>query len=237
MDYVSVRTRRSCIVASFSCSLSIRNFTINVLLVSSLFTCELSLERTSFLMDAPENELDSPDRLQWDPDDHLKWLTLALHLAKKSPPKPTNYCVGAVLISPSRKYPVLSTGYTLELPGNTHAEQCCFEKFANSNGCDTEELHTGLPSDSVLYTTMEPCVKRLSGNKPCVQRILEAKSIKKVFVGVTEPEKFVSENNARKILEGSGIAYEQIPGMEKEILEAATAGHEKGQAEESSTAK
>jgi len=188
-------------------------------------------------MEVSKNELDSPDRLQWDADEHSKWLTLALHLAKKSPPKPTNYCVGAVLISPSRKYPVLSTGYTLELPGNTHAEQCCFEKFAKSNGCDVEELHTVLPDDSTLYTTMEPCVKRLSGNKPCAQRILEAKNIKKVFVGVTEPEKFVNENNACKILGDSGIAYEHIPGMEKEILEVATAGHEKEQAEESDAAK
>jgi len=94
-----------------------------------------------------------------------------------------------------------------------------------------------LRNDSVLYTTMEPCVKRLSGNKSCTQRILEAKNIKKVFVGVTEPEKFVNENNARKILEDSGIAYEHIPGMEKEILEVATAGHEKERAEESNAAK
>ena len=188
-------------------------------------------------MEASKNDLNHPDALQWDPSDHSKWLALALHLAKKSPPRPNNYCVGAVLISPSHEYPVLSTGYTLELPGNTHAEQCCFEKLAESKGCAIEELHTILPSDSVLYTTMEPCVKRLSGNKPCAQRILEARNIKKVYVGVTEPEKFVSENNVRKILEDSGIIYEQIPGMEHEILEVATAGHERQLAEERSTAK
>lgn len=172
-------------------------------------------------------EFDDPSKLKWGCQDHLQWLKLALHLARKSPPKPTNYCVGAVLITPSKDYPVLSTGYTLELPGNTHAEQCCLEKYAEIEGVAIEELHSALPDDAVLYTTMEPCIKRLSGNKPCAQNIIEARRIKKVVVGVSEPEKFVSENNARKILEDAGILYEHVTGLEKEILEVATAGHEK----------
>jgi len=81
--------------------------------------------------------------------------------------------------------------------------------------------------DTVLYTTMEPCSKRLSDNKPCVDRIVEAKKIRKVYVGVSEPEKFVEENNGRRVLETAGIQYEYVPGLEREILEVATAGHEK----------
>ena len=160
--------------------------------------------------------------------DHLAYLRLALNLAKKSPPKPTNFRVGALLVSQSLETPVLSTGYTLELPGNTHAEQCCLSKFMDSRGVHTlEELQEKLPIDTVLYTTMEPCTKRLSGNKPCVDRIIEAKRIRKVYVGVSEPEKFVEENNGRRVLETAGIQYEHIPGLEQEILKVATAGHEK----------
>lgn len=180
-------------------------------------------------MEVTGEDLEKPYELQWSPDDHLKWLALALHFAKKAPRKPTNYCVGAVLMSPSREHPVLSTGYSLELPGNTHAEQCCLEKFASSKGIPVEELPSVLPNDSVIYTTMEPCVKRLSGNKPCVQRIIEAQNIKKVIVGIKEPEKFVSGNNALKILEKAGIVYLHVSGLEREILGVATAGHEKEQ--------
>jgi len=51
-------------------------------------------------------------------------MRFALELAEKSPPKPTNYRVGAVVVDAFNN--ILATGYTLELPGNTHAEQCCF---------------------------------------------------------------------------------------------------------------
>jgi pyrimidine deaminase RibD-like protein len=98
----------------------------------------------------------------------------------------------------------------------------------DSRGIQTlEELQEKLPMDTVLYTTMEPCIKRLSGNKSCVDRIVEAKRIRKVYVGVLEPEKFVEENNGRRVLETAGIQYAHLPGLEHEILEVATAGHEK----------
>jgi len=171
--------------------------------------------------------MESRDPQISDATDHSAYLHLALDLAKKSPPKPTNFRVGAVLVSQSLKTPILSTGYTLELPGNTHAEQCCLRKFMDSRGIQTlEELREKLPNDTVLYTTMEPCIKRLSGNKPCVDRIVEAEKIRKVYVGVSEPEKFVEENNGRRVLEAAGILYEHVPGLEQEILEVATAGHE-----------
>jgi len=79
----------------------------------------------------------------------------------------------------------------------------------------------------VLYTTMEPCWKRSVGNLPCVQRILRAKKIKKVVCGVEEPETFVGENEGRKILQNAGIEVIYVPGLEKEILKVATAGHNK----------
>lgn len=172
--------------------------------------------------------MESPNPQISDTVDHLAYLRLALSLAKKSPPMPTNFRVGAILVSQSLETPIFSTGYTLELPGNTHAEQCCLNKFMDSRGIQTvEELQEKLPADTVLYTTLEPCIRRLSGNKPCVDRIIEAKRIRTVYVGVLEPDKFVEENNGRRVLETAGIQYEHVPGLEQEILEVATAGHEK----------
>lgn len=156
---------------------------------------------------------------------HLHHLQLALTEARKSPPKPTNFCVGAVLLTSSP--PIVTTGYTLELPGNTHAEQCCFLKL--------QSPPKPLPSDCSLYTTVEPCNKRSVGNKPCVDRILELKdsdgklAITTVFVGVLEPETFVGINEGRKKLEAAGVKVVKVDcgrEMEEEILRVATAGHQ-----------
>jgi pyrimidine deaminase RibD-like protein len=161
------------------------------------------------------------------PGDHQGYMRLALAQAHNSPPKPTNYRVGAVLVDTSTNE-LLATGYTLELPGNTHAEQCCFMKLAEQHGVPEERLKDVLPSTLALYTTVEPCSKRLSGNLPCVERVLRlAGCIRSVYVGVMEPETFVAENTGRKSLEEAGIEVVLVEGLEKEILEVATAGHVK----------
>jgi pyrimidine deaminase RibD-like protein len=150
----------------------------------------------------------------------------ALDLARKSPPKPTNYRVGAILVD-ARTNTIIATGYTLECEGNTHAEQSCFIKLAKHHNVAEEQLGDILPEYTVLYTTVEPCFKRLSGNLPCVDRILRLrKAIKIVYVGVKEPEKFVGENTGRSQLEDAGIRVVLVQGMENEILEVATAGHQ-----------
>ncbi|KAI1380390.1 cytidine deaminase-like protein [Hypoxylon crocopeplum] len=159
--------------------------------------------------------------------DHLSYMKLALSLATKSPPKPTNYRVGAVVVDIATNE-ILTTGYTLELPGNTHAEQCCFEKLAEQNGITTSRLSEVLPDEIALYTTIEPCSQRLSGNLPCVDRILAiGNKIKTVYVGVYEPEKFVSDNSSKQKLKDASIEFVHVAGLEKDILEVATAGHEK----------
>ncbi|TEY48009.1 hypothetical protein BOTCAL_0299g00040 [Botryotinia calthae] len=162
------------------------------------------------------------------PADHLTYLRQALDLARLSPPKPTNFCVGAVLLNASTNA-VIATGYTLECPGNTHAEQCCFIKLSQTHNIPEERLADILPENAILYTTMEPCAKRLSGNVSCLDRILKlgegGKGIRKVVVGVKEPEKFVGENEGRGRLEEAGIEVLLVEGLEEEILKVATAGH------------
>jgi pyrimidine deaminase RibD-like protein len=149
----------------------------------------------------------------------------ALEQARLSPPKPTNYRVGALLVD-ADKNAIIATGYTLELPGNTHAEQCCFMKVAQKHNLPEERIGDVLPNTTVLYTTMEPCNQRLSGNTTCVERILGLNgAIKVVYVGVKEPEIFVGENAGRKRLEDAGVGVRLVEGLEKRVLEVATAGH------------
>ncbi len=164
------------------------------------------------------------------PRDQAGYMRFALTLARKSPPKATNFCVGAALVDePNNR--ILSTGYTLELTGNTHAEQCCFGKYAAKHDLPEEEVGSILPEGTVLYTSMEPCGQRSVGNRPCVDRILRTKNgpnggIQTVYIGVTEPETFVGENVGRAKLEAHGIRCVHVPGFEEEILKVATAGHE-----------
>ena len=157
----------------------------------------------------------------------------ALEKARLSPPASTKVCVGAVLVDADRNT-VLSTGYSLELPrdslgdpGSTHAEQCCFIKIAQQHNLPEERIGEVLPKNTVLYTTMEPCNKRLSGNRTCVERILRLKdAVKVVYVGIREPEVFVGENVGMKRLRDAGVLVEIVEGMQDQILKVSTAGHE-----------
>ncbi|CAK7242239.1 MAG: hypothetical protein STHCBS139747_003720 [Sporothrix thermara] len=180
---------------------------------------------------------------------HLAYLRQALDLARQSPPRPSNFRVGALLVDVAADS-VLASGYTLELPGNTHAEQCCFWKLAAAHNIslDTQEDGGGgvesalarlpldrLPRQLALYTTMEPCSFRASGNLPCVERILRlagamtsrstsARTVT-VYAGVAEPDTFVARNTGRQTLEAAGIRFVHVPGLEDEILAVAKAGH------------
>jgi pyrimidine deaminase RibD-like protein len=167
-----------------------------------------------------------------DPSDHATYMRLALDQAHESPPKPSNFRVGALLVDADTGV-ILSRGYTLELEGNTHAEQCCLMKIAQSHSLPEERVGEVLPANTVIYTTMEPCNLRLSGNLPCADRIINTKgkdgkgAIKRVYLGVKEPEKFVSENQGRSKLEMNGVECIHVPGLEEDILRVATAGHGK----------
>ncbi|PWY73490.1 DRAP deaminase [Aspergillus eucalypticola CBS 122712] len=164
--------------------------------------------------------------------DHKAYMEYALDQARLSPPAPTKFCVGAVLVD-ADKNEILSTGYSMELPGdrpgdpgNTHAEHCCFIKVADQHDIPENQIGKVLPQNTVLYTTMEPCNRRLSGNRTCVERILQlGDAIKVVYVGIKEPEKFIGENTGRKRLEKAGVVVELVEGMEDRITEVATAGH------------
>ncbi|BCS18178.1 putative DRAP deaminase [Aspergillus puulaauensis] len=177
---------------------------------------------------------------------HLQYLQKCLSLAEKSPPRPTNFRIGALLLSrkdgdlSTEQDELLSTGYTMELAGNTHAEQCCLSNYASTHSVPDERIAEVLPDTPgrklVLYVTMEPCGKRLSGNLPCVQRIIQTKEsgkrgIEKVYFGVKEPETFVGQSEGCRMLTEAGIEWRVVQGLEKEILTVATAGHENGEEE------
>lgn len=66
---------------------------------------------------------------------------------------------------------------------------------------------------------MEPCSKRLSTNRSCTSRIIEA-GIKTVYLGVKEPDDFVVCEGIA-LLKEAGIAVYLVPGLEMACLETA----------------
>lgn len=208
---------------------------------------------------------------------HLSYIRRCLDLARLSPPKPTNFRVGSILLyrRPKSSQPqsqnktpsiptceslpvqavdseeyedtILSTGYTLELEGNTHAEQCCLAKYAAAQSkttmttTTTTTANTTPEGKTILYVTMEPCGKRLSGNDPCAKRIAATRSadstispftqIDKVYFGVKEPGTFVGQSIGCKLLDEAGVDWELVQGLEREILDVATEGHVKSDEE------
>ena len=150
----------------------------------------------------------------------LKFLRIALEEAKKCIPTSAAFCVGCVIVDPSSQT-IISKGYSRERPGNTHAEENALTKLFESP--DFKDGLIGLD----MYSTMEPCSERLSGNKPCVVRILEANGlIQRVVLGVREPDTFVRCVGVEKLQENGIIVERNVdPELESECLEVGKRGH------------
>ncbi|GAA5865984.1 hypothetical protein JCM8547_002904 [Rhodosporidiobolus lusitaniae] len=151
--------------------------------------------------------------------EHVKYMRMALDEARKSIHIPSAFCVGCVLVSspshPSHPSTVLSTGFSRELPGNTHAEQCALDKLLSPSSSDQGPFASpAIQGDDRLklldgascYTTMEPCSSRLSGNVPCVQRLLKT-GVQSIFIGVEEPSDFVECEGTRLLKESGRAVY------------------------------
>ena len=166
--------------------------------------------------------------------DHKAFMEYAIEIARRSPPMPDNFCVGGCLVDEDSGK-IISTGYSLELPGDrpndpgkTHAEHCCFIKVADEHKVTEARIGEVLPPNTVLYTTMEPCNSRLSGNKPCVDRIIGLSgAVKTVYVATQEPDTFIVANSGRKRLEEAGVKMVFVEGLQDRALEVAMAGHDK----------
>jgi pyrimidine deaminase RibD-like protein len=159
---------------------------------------------------------------------------LALAEARKCESSPTAFSVGCVLaVAPADDSEpiILSTGYSRELPGNTHAEANALAKL---NALTPSQLQSLFPGntppriDEILarvdvYTTMEPCSVRTSGLAPCADGLIAA-GVRRCFIGVGEPPDFVKCEGAQK-LKDAGIEVIWVAGLEEECLEVARRGH------------
>ncbi|CAI5718196.1 unnamed protein product [Peronospora effusa] len=131
----------------------------------------------------------------------VAFMRLAILEAHSSQPSENAYCVGCVVV---RDGNILSSGFSRELPGNTHAEQVALQKLNFE------------AQGATVYTTMEPCSERVSGKVPCVQSCLRA-GVTRVVIGVMEPKTFVICEGVR-LLKDAGVDVKLLKGLETDCL-------------------
>lgn len=112
-------------------------------------------------------------------------LSLALRGTGKTSPNPL---VGCVVV---RDGDILGEGWHAKC-GEAHAERAALEKIADASG-------------GTLYVNLEPC-SHFGRTPPCAPLILE-RGIKRVVVGMIDPDKRVSGRGVQ-ILRSGGIAVE-----------------------------
>lgn len=127
---------------------------------------------------------------------HEKWMKLALQLAKATQGQTSpNPMVGAVVV---KKGQLLGTGVHLRA-GEAHAEAEALKRA----GKEAE--------GSTLYVTLEPC-NHVGRRPPCTESIL-ASGVRKVVVGIRDPDPRVSGEGVRRLRE-AGI--EVVEGVLEE---------------------
>lgn len=134
----------------------------------------------------------------------IKFMKMAIAEAKKCKTVDSAFDVGAVLVAADGKT-IIAKGFSRELPGNTHAEECCLLKLSN----------TSAASGATIYSTMEPCGERLSG-KTCCSTLLIGAGIKRVVQGVKEPSKFIADSVGTRMLRDSGVMVDYLCELENE---------------------
>ena len=144
----------------------------------------------------------------------------ALSEARKCTHVPTAFCVGCVIVVyPDEQGIVLSTGYSRELAGNTHAEANALQKARMLQTIPRSSTLSTLLHTASVYTTLEPCSVRTSGLAPCANALVDA-GVKEVIIGVKEPDDFVTCEGV-KVLRDGGVEVKWVKGLEEECLRVA----------------
>jgi len=126
-----------------------------------------------------------------------QWLAEAVELGRRCPPTDRAFSVGAILVGTDGV--VIATGFSREGDPSVHAEEVALNK-ARRRCVSTE--------GATLYSSMEPCSRRLSGRKPCVEHIIEA-GVGRVVYALAEPPVFV-QCEGHETLVRAGIEVVQI---------------------------
>ena len=140
--------------------------------------------------------------------DH-RFLRWAVELSRLSPPSPSAFSVGAVIVAEDGE--VLATGFSREQEDHDHAEEVALRKLAlRKFGPDPRLRH------ATIYSSLVPCGARASRPVTCVQHIVAA-GIPRVVFAWREPALFTAgetpPNSAGDQLRAAGVAVTEVPEL------------------------
>lgn len=133
--------------------------------------------------------------------DDRRHLEEAIALASNCTPKPTSFCVGAMIVDAEGS--VLATGYSGMRDPHDHAEEAALNELDDA---DRARL-----TAATLYTSLEPCSKRASRPVTCTEHILRARIARVVFA-LSEPDLFVDCVGA-ETLRTAGVEVIQLEDL------------------------
>jgi pyrimidine deaminase RibD-like protein len=123
--------------------------------------------------------------------DDRRHLEEAIALASKCTPKPTSFCVGAIIVDADGT--VLSGGYSGMHDPHDHAEEAALNELDDTS------------------RALEPCSKRASRSVTCTEHILRA-GIPRVVFALSEPDFFVDCVGA-ETLRAAGVEVIQFEDL------------------------
>jgi riboflavin biosynthesis pyrimidine reductase/pyrimidine deaminase RibD-like protein len=140
--------------------------------------------------------------LQYFPDPDRYWLRVAIAESSRCPPSDTAYPVGAVIVGADGQE--IARGYSRETDPKVHAEEVALAKAAG------DPRLTG----ATIYSSLEPCGKRVSRPRTCTQWIVHT-GIPRVVFALREPSRFVVGEGA-EVLAANGVTVVEIPELAEE---------------------
>jgi diaminohydroxyphosphoribosylaminopyrimidine deaminase / 5-amino-6-(5-phosphoribosylamino)uracil reductase len=137
------------------------------------------------------------------------WLRAAIGLSRRCPPSMAAFSVGAALVAPGGN--LIATGYSREREAHDHAEEVALARAtAPPSG-------PGWLGGATMYTSLEPCCRRLSRARSCAE-LLVAAGVRRVVLAWLEPPLFVPGGGAAW-LRDHGVDVVEMP----ELADAARA--------------
>jgi diaminohydroxyphosphoribosylaminopyrimidine deaminase/5-amino-6-(5-phosphoribosylamino)uracil reductase len=154
------------------------------------------------------------------PDD-LSRLREAIELSRRCPPSDSAFSVGAVLVGVDGG--VLATGYSRERDPHDHAEEVALARASTAADADAVGVGAGPAgaglvgaglAGATMYTSLEPCRRRLSRARSCAELIVAA-GVQRVVLAWIEPPLFVPGGGAQWLAD-RGVTVVQIPELAAE---------------------
>ncbi len=134
------------------------------------------------------------------PDADRRWLVKAIELSSRCQPSESAFCVGAILVSPGGQ--VIATGYSRQSDPYEHAEEAALGRAAAARA------NLG---GATLYSSLEPCLARVSRPVPCAE-LISRSAVRRVVIAWREPPVFQPGGGATWLTE-HGVTVLDLPDL------------------------